>query len=245
MINRCTWTCCYDLNRDTDLDSRGATNILSHICDSLLTDIQNRTSFMMKLANQRPKRWCEKCLWLCESSQLMCCVYAQIVLEDNQKFLKLLELLGVYQERGAVLVFVHKQEHADELMKNLLRHSYACMSLHGGIDQYDRDSIMNDFKAGNVKLLVSGHYFAPVKECGLTVRLSFRGWSPQKKYFTTNLTCFRTIWQNPRGSSPPPPKKNMWYHTVISHWLFWVLFKSIQVWSWAPAKGVPRVDDPL
>jgi len=107
-------------------------------------------------------------------------VYAQIVLEDNQKFLKLLELLGVYQERGAVLVFVHKQEHADELMKNLLRHSYACMSLHGGIDQYDRDSIMNDFKAGNVKLLVSGHYFAPVKECGLTVRLSFRGWSPQK-----------------------------------------------------------------
>ena len=52
-------------------------------------------------------------------------------------------------------MFVHKQEHADELMKNLLRHSYPCNSLHGGIDQYDRDSTMDDFKAGNVKLLVS------------------------------------------------------------------------------------------
>ena len=78
----------------------------------------------------------------------------QIVIDDSQKFLKLLEILGLYQESGSILVFVHKQEHADELMKNLLRHSYACMSLHGGIDQYDRDSTMDDFKAGNVKLLV-------------------------------------------------------------------------------------------
>jgi len=52
-------------------------------------------------------------------------------------------------------VFVHKQEHADELMKNLMRHSYTCMSIHGGIDQYDRDSTMDDFKSGNIKLLVS------------------------------------------------------------------------------------------
>lgn len=78
----------------------------------------------------------------------------KIVLEDNQKFLKLLELLGLYQEKGSILVFVHKQEHADELMKNLMKHSYPCLSLHGGIDQYDRDSTMDDFKSGNIKLLV-------------------------------------------------------------------------------------------
>jgi len=29
------------------------------------------------------------------------------------------------------------------------------MSIHGGIDQYDRDSTMDDFKSGNIKLLVS------------------------------------------------------------------------------------------
>lgn len=78
-----------------------------------------------------------------------------IVLEDNQKFLKLLELLGLYQEKGSILVFVHKQEHADELMKNLMKHSYPCLSLHGGIDQYDRDSTMDDFKSGNIKLLIA------------------------------------------------------------------------------------------
>ena len=77
------------------------------------------------------------------------------MLEEDQKLHKLLELLGMYQEGGSVLVFVDKQEHADELMKNLLRHSYPCMSLHGGIDQYDRDSTINDFKSGNIKLLVS------------------------------------------------------------------------------------------
>lgn len=78
-----------------------------------------------------------------------------LVMEEEQKLLKLLELLGIYGEQGSVLVFVDKQEHADELMKNLLQHSYPCMSLHGGIDQYDRDSTILDFKAGNIKLLVS------------------------------------------------------------------------------------------
>ena len=79
----------------------------------------------------------------------------QTVLEEDQKFFKLLELLGQYQELGSVLVFVDKQEHADELMKDLMKHSYPCMSLHGGIDQYDRGSIISDFKLGNVRLLVS------------------------------------------------------------------------------------------
>ena len=79
----------------------------------------------------------------------------QTVLEEENKFLKLLELLGLYQEKGSVLVFVDKQEHADELMKDLMKHSYPCMSLHGGIDQYDRDSTIVDFKASNIKLLVS------------------------------------------------------------------------------------------
>ena len=78
------------------------------------------------------------------------------MIEEEKKLFKLLELLGIYQEIGSVLVFVDKQEHADELMKNLLKHSYPCMSLHGGIDQYDRDSTILDFKAGNIKLLVGG-----------------------------------------------------------------------------------------
>ncbi len=85
--------------------------------------------------------------------------FSQIILDEDKKFFKLLELLGIYQEQGSVLVFVDKQEHADELMTSLMKHSYPCMSLHGGIDQYDRDSTIVDFKKNNIKLLVSCFIF--------------------------------------------------------------------------------------
>ncbi|XP_051902429.1 probable ATP-dependent RNA helicase DDX46 [Hippocampus zosterae] len=78
-----------------------------------------------------------------------------LVIEEDQKFLKLLEILGHYQEKGSVIIFVDKQEHADGLLKELMKASYPCMSLHGGIDQYDRDSIINDFKNGACRLMVA------------------------------------------------------------------------------------------
>lgn len=36
-----------------------------------------------------------------------------------------------------------------------MKASYSCMSLHGGIDQFDRDSTILDFKSGRVKLLIA------------------------------------------------------------------------------------------
>lgn len=88
-----------------------------------------------------------------------------MILEEDQKFLKLLELLGHYQDQGSVIVFVDKQENADALLKDLMKASYPCMSLHGGIDQYDRDSTIVDFKSGKVKLLVSMLF------CGIIINL--------------------------------------------------------------------------
>ncbi|XP_053702908.1 probable ATP-dependent RNA helicase DDX46 [Synchiropus splendidus] len=78
-----------------------------------------------------------------------------LVIDEDQKFLKLLEILGHYQEKGSVIIFVDKQEHADGLLKDLMKASYPCMSLHGGIDQYDRDSIITDFKNGACRLMVA------------------------------------------------------------------------------------------
>ncbi|XP_029303955.1 putative ATP-dependent RNA helicase DDX46 [Cottoperca gobio] len=78
-----------------------------------------------------------------------------LVIDEDKKFLKLLEILGHYQEKGSVLIFVDKQEHADALLKDLMKASYPCMSLHGGIDQYDRDSVINDFKNGACRLMVA------------------------------------------------------------------------------------------
>jgi len=122
-----------------------------------------------------------------------------ILIEEDKKFFKLLELLGVYSEQGSVLVFVDKQEHADDLMKDLLKHSYTCLSLHGGIDQYDRDSIISDFKSGVIKLMVAtsvaargldvkqlilvvnfdcpNHYEDYVHRCGRTGRAGNKGFA--------------------------------------------------------------------
>merc|ERR1712218_113647 len=61
------------------------------------------------------------------------------VVEEDQKFLKLLEVLGRYIDQGSCLVFVDKQEHADGLLKDLMNASYtSCASLHGGSDQCGR-----------------------------------------------------------------------------------------------------------
>ena len=78
------------------------------------------------------------------------------VIEEDNKFLKLLEVLGRYTDQGSCLIFVDKQEHADGLLKDLMNASYtSCASLHGGIDQYDRDSTITQFKQGKIQILVA------------------------------------------------------------------------------------------
>lgn len=80
------------------------------------------------------------------------------VRSDESKFLRLLELLGeLYQTDDDVrtLIFVDRQESADTLLRDLLRKGYPCMSIHGGKDQVDRNSTIDDFKAGVVPILIA------------------------------------------------------------------------------------------
>jgi ATP-dependent RNA helicase DDX46/PRP5 len=82
------------------------------------------------------------------------------VRNEDQKFLRLLELLGnLYaddaNEDSRVLIFVEKQESADNLLKELMQKGYPCMSIHGGKDQVDRDSTIEDFKAGIFPILTA------------------------------------------------------------------------------------------
>ncbi|KAL1891878.1 pre-mRNA processing RNA-helicase [Sporothrix stenoceras] len=80
------------------------------------------------------------------------------VREEKDKFFRLLELLGeLYMDDEDVrsLIFVERQEKADELLRELLRKGYAVMSLHGGKDQIDRDSTIADFKNGVCPVLVA------------------------------------------------------------------------------------------
>ena len=79
------------------------------------------------------------------------------VRNENAKFLRLLQLLGeVHQDEEArSLLFVDRQEAAEGLMNQIMKRGYPCHTLHGGKDQYDRDSIIADFKAGIFPVLVA------------------------------------------------------------------------------------------
>ena len=80
------------------------------------------------------------------------------VREEKEKFHRLLELLGeLYDtdEDARSLIFVDRQEKADDLLKDLMRKGYPCMSIHGGKDQIDRDSTIDDFKNGVIPILIA------------------------------------------------------------------------------------------
>ncbi|TCD66931.1 pre-mRNA processing RNA-helicase [Steccherinum ochraceum] len=80
------------------------------------------------------------------------------VRDEDTKFNRLLEILGqTYNEdpECRTLVFVDRQEGADNLLRELMRKGYLCMSLHGGKDQVDRDQTISDFKAGVVPIVIA------------------------------------------------------------------------------------------
>jgi ATP-dependent RNA helicase DDX46/PRP5 len=80
------------------------------------------------------------------------------VREEKEKFHRLLELLGELYDKdedARTLIFVDRQEKADDLLKDLMRKGYPCMSIHGGKDQIDRDSTIDDFKAGVVPIMIA------------------------------------------------------------------------------------------
>ncbi|KAK3700954.1 pre-mRNA processing RNA-helicase [Vermiconidia calcicola] len=80
------------------------------------------------------------------------------VRSEASKFKRLLELLGElheHDEDARSLIFVERQETADNMLKDLLRKQYPCVSIHGGREQIDRDQAINDFKAGVYPVMVA------------------------------------------------------------------------------------------
>ena len=141
-----------------------------------------------------------------------------VVISEDRKFFKLLELLGIFMDKGSCLIFVDKQEIADMILRDLWKSSYSCLSLHGGMDQYDRASTISDFKSGNINVLVAtsiaargldvrqlylvinydcpNHYEDYVHRCGRTGRAGNKGIAytfitpEQKNYFGLLIRAF-------------------------------------------------------
>ncbi|GMH39795.1 hypothetical protein BSKO_07693 [Bryopsis sp. KO-2023] len=80
--------------------------------------------------------------------------YVEIRPEDD-RFFRLLEILGEWYEEGKILVFVNSQDKCDSLFRDLIRHGYPCSSLHGGKEQSDRECTIADFKGDVCSILIA------------------------------------------------------------------------------------------
>ncbi|XP_053993125.1 probable ATP-dependent RNA helicase DDX46 [Hylaeus volcanicus] len=81
--------------------------------------------------------------------------YIEVWTNYREKFLRLLQLLGEWNDHGSIIIFVSKQNEADELFAELLKYGYPSFVLHGGQDQADRDFTVQDFKEGSKAILVA------------------------------------------------------------------------------------------
>lgn len=73
---------------------------------------------------------------------------------DSEKFSKFLRFLD--QEPGSVFVFVRSKERARELWRKLhQRGFYGATTIHSNLRQQDREKALEDFKAGNVRVLIA------------------------------------------------------------------------------------------
>lgn len=77
------------------------------------------------------------------------------VLDESQKFYRLLQLLGEWHEHGSIIIFVQQQNDVDEMFTELLKFGYPSLSLHGGQDQHDRDFTLQDFKDNVANILIA------------------------------------------------------------------------------------------
>ncbi|KAF3931937.1 hypothetical protein ABW20_dc0101259 [Dactylellina cionopaga] len=76
--------------------------------------------------------------------------------EKYQTILKLYELMTI----GQSVIFVRKRENANELHRRMTADGHTVSSLHGAFDGTERDKIIDDFRFGRSKVLITTNVIA-------------------------------------------------------------------------------------
>ena len=69
----------------------------------------------------------------------------EVLRSEQDKFLRLLQLLGEWSDHGSIIIFLNSQEEVDSVFARLHGNGYSCLTLHGAQDQSDRDYALKEF----------------------------------------------------------------------------------------------------
>ncbi|CAK8698602.1 unnamed protein product [Clavelina lepadiformis] len=77
------------------------------------------------------------------------------IIDEEKKRHRLLEFINDMEANDKVLVFVGRKLTCDDVASDLCLRDIACQSIHGGREQYDREQALEDFKTGEVRILIA------------------------------------------------------------------------------------------
>ncbi len=75
--------------------------------------------------------------------------------EDYDKRAKLRELIEGAEDLQNAIVFCNRKRDVATLFRSLVRHEFSVGALHGDMDQRSRMAMLDNFKKGNIKVLVA------------------------------------------------------------------------------------------
>ena len=107
----------------------------------------------------------------------------EIFSDDQHKIKRLLQLLNEYtsnDNQSQILIFVDRQDTVDELFSRLLEYGYSCVTVHGAMDQSDRDNNIIEYKSGHKQICIATSIIA-------------RGLDIKNLSLVINYTCPRHI----------------------------------------------------
>ncbi|EER33549.1 ATP-dependent RNA helicase DDX19B [Candida tropicalis MYA-3404] len=78
---------------------------------------------------------------------------------EKHKFEVLCELYGLLTI-GSSIIFVEKKETANQLYAKMKQEGHTCSILHGGLETADRDRLIDDFREGRSKVLITTNVLA-------------------------------------------------------------------------------------